>query len=282
MPNTVSKLNTAILCIILAAGCATLPLPEDRAASAEKIASSNGFEKIFIKAGPFTLTSYYKFKDPNSPLRIYIEGDGVAWISRTKLSDDPTPRKALVLELATLDQASNVAYLARPGQYVGPKAALCDSSYWSSKRFSEEVIGSMNEAITELRRKANSNKIDLVGYSGGAAVAVLITSRRDDVTSLRTIAGNLDPTSLNSYHHVDPLKGSLDPMDVAGKLKDLPQRHFVGAKDSIVPPFIARSFLKRAGLGYSERITIVEDTTHTKGWEGCWRKLLSLPLIGSD
>ncbi|MDD4183555.1 MAG: alpha/beta hydrolase, partial [Candidatus Omnitrophica bacterium] len=216
------------------------------------------------------------------PISIYIEGDGNAWITRNCLSNDPTPKIPLVLELASIDESANVAYLARPGQYSKNLAIKVEPVYWSGKRFSREVIGSMSEAIGQLIELAKTNKINLIGYSGGGAVAVLIAAQRNDIVSLRTIAGNLDIEAVSKYHNVSSLAGSLNPIDFAQKIKNLPQRHFIGSKDTIVPSFIAESFVKHAGDKDSSRITVVEGATHTKGWIACWKELLAYPLSQSN
>jgi pimeloyl-ACP methyl ester carboxylesterase len=265
------------LCFLLTVGCATL-LPQNRYAAADRIAAAAGFQKSTIRTLSFTLTAYVRVKNPGGPIHVYIEGDGAAWLSRTRLSEDPTPKTPLVLELAALDPASNVAYLARPGQYAADGVPDCDAAYWSDKRFSNEVVEAINEAVDALRDRAESREIHLIGYSGGAAVAVLTAARRADVASLRTVAGNLDPEAVNRYHHVSPMKDSLNPMDAALKLRDLPQRHFVGSQDTVVPPGIARSFLKRAGRRDSSGITVVEGATHTRGWQERWKELLVIPL----
>jgi hypothetical protein len=64
-------------------------------------------------------------------------------------------------------------------------------------------------------------------------------------------------------------------MDVATVIKDLPQRHFVGSKDKVVPLFIARSFVERMGDKDGKRITVIEEATHTKGWLENSEELLS-------
>lgn len=159
--------------------------------------------------------------------------------------------------------------------------ALCiirpAAAYWSEKRFSGEVVDAMNRAVDDLRRQADAGAIHLIGYSGGAAVAVLAAARRSDVASLRTVAGNLDPDTVNRYHRVSSMEGSLNPMDVAANLKNLPQRHFVGSQDAVIPPGIAESFLRRAGKPDFSGITIVEGATHTRGWRERWKELLALP-----
>jgi hypothetical protein len=271
---------TLLLSIYLlsTAGCATLSPQNGRYTSADRVADTAGLKKAYIKTASFTLTTYARYANQGDPLHIYIEGDGTAWHTRTWLSDDPTPKTPLVLEMAALDPAPNVAYLARPGQYTAAGIPDCDPAYWSENRFAGDVVETTNEAIDILRNQAQAKEIHLVGYSGGAAIAVLIAARRTDVASLRTVAGNLDPHAVNRHHRVSPLKDSLNPTDVAGKLRRLSQRHFVGSRDTVVPYRIARSFLMRAGRREFSDITIVEGAGHSSGWREQWKTLLTIPL----
>ena len=222
--------------------------------------------------------SYTRTARPGGAMVVYIEGDGSAWDSHSRLSADPTPHDTLVIDLAAKDPSPNVVYLARPGQYVCAGASRCDSAYWSSRRFSEEVVAAMDSAIDTLKRASNATGLSLVGYSGGGAIAVLVAARRDDVTALRTIAGNLDHEAVNAFNEVSPLKGSLNPIDVAPALARIPQRHFAGSDDDVVPPFVARSFVREMGDANDERVTVVRGATHTKGWRERWEELLALPL----
>jgi len=158
-----SKVNLALLItlVFLSAGCATLL----RNADYNLIVKPAGFNKSFLKTKHFTLTSYYRFNNPGEPLNIYIEGDGNAWLRRMQLSMDPTPRHPIALELAVQDPSANVAYLARPGQYTKPGSPICNSSYWSTKRYSQEVVGSMSEAIDQLRSQAQAKQIHRLSAS---------------------------------------------------------------------------------------------------------------------
>lgn len=260
---------------LLMAGCASIGA---RYEAADRIAAHGGFEKRFIRAGDFTLTAYCRFTKPFDDLTVYIEGDGAAWLSPAMLSGDPTPRKPLVLELAVIDPAVNVAYLARPGQYTATAAPDCSPEYWSGRRFSPEVVAAFHTAIDRLRTDARSERISLVGYSGGAAVAVLIAAGRSDISTLRTVAGNLDTEAVNRYHGVSPLAGSVNPIDAAEMIRDLPQHHFAGSRDTVVPVFIAESFLNRAGDQDKHRLTIIEGVSHTEGWHERWKSLLALPF----
>ena len=245
---------------------------------ADRIAEENGFKKRFIKTDKFTLTSYQKISAPGEGLVVYIEGDGRAWRTPRKISKDPTPKNTLVLELAAMDISPNVVYLARPCQYTDRSLEpFYDSKYWTSDRFSEEVVRSMDQAIEEICSDRGASEVHIVGYSGGAAVAALIAARRSDIASFRSIAGNLDPAALNEYHNVSPLKGSLDPLDAAAKLKNIPQEHFIGKQDKVVPGFIAQNFVNAEGAAVNVEIIRVEGASHYKGWKKKWKELGERP-----
>ena len=254
------------------AGCASINAGYR---AADDIASNSRFQKEYVKTNLCSLTTFHNFTRSGAPLTIYIEGDGFAWRTRHELSSDPTPRHPLVLSLAAIDPSENVAYIARPGQLTASSQPDCDPAYWSEKRFSEEVVSAINSVIDHLKEKSGAKEISLIGYSGGAAIAVLVAARRSDIASLRTIAGNLDNAALTRYQGVSPLSGSLNPIDVAEKIKYLPQRHFVGSDDKVVPLFIAQSFVRREGDKDFSRITIVNGATHAKGWQERWKELLS-------
>ena len=249
--------------------------------TADRLARAAGFEKKEVKTTSFLLTSFYRIEAPGAPVTVYIEGDGLAWLSKTRLSTDPTPRHPVALELARKDsETPNVVYLARPCQYtLHSQDPLCaDASYWSNKRFSETVISSMNEAVDYFKSQSNAKELHFIGYSGGAAVAALIAARREDVKSLRTVAGNLDPEAVNRTHKVSPLSGSLNPMDAAQKLKGLPQRHFIGSADETIPEFIARGFAAKTGGRACANVTSVDGASHQNGWTGRWPELLAIPV----
>ena len=263
-------------------GCATAPMFVNRLSVADDIVVKTEFIKEYIKAGGFTLMTYQRFNRCSDSVTIYIEGDGRAWETKHKLSDDPTPSNPVALRLAAVDPSGNVAYIARPGQYYLPGFLECDSKYWSGFRFSPEVVKSFNIAIDILKGKSGSKHVELVGYSGGGAIAILVAARRNDVITLRTVAGNLDSKALSAYHRVSQLNGSMNPLDVAEKVAYIPQRHFVSVSDSVVPLSITESFAGKIGdYGY-ESITIAEGTNHAAGWQKVWSSLLDVPLYKQE
>jgi len=70
----------------------------------------------------FVLTAYERFQlDPKPSLHaihVYIEGDGNSWKNKYTLSDNPTPKQPIALQLALQDPHHQVIYLARPCQYT--------------------------------------------------------------------------------------------------------------------------------------------------------------------
>ena len=252
------------------AGCAAL----DRDMNAEAIAKPAGLKRMAMKTDAFVLTAFVRIADPTAPVNVYIEGDGLAWLSRSEVSLDPTPKDALGLSLASVDLAPNVVYIARPCQFTArAKNPNCAIPYWTSKRFAPEVIASMGQAVDLVAAQVPGQKINLVGYSGGGAVAVLVAASRKDVATIRTVAGNLDHAEVNRLHGVSPLSGSLNAIDVAAGLARIPQIHWSGGADTTVPPAIAERFRQASGSSCVVARTVA-GATHETGWRERWRELL--------
>lgn len=267
----------AALTLPALAGCAAL----DRDAAADAIARPAGLERTEMAAGDFVLTAYARVTRPSAAVTVYIEGDGLAWASRTEPSRDPTPREAMGLSLAALDPSPNVVYLARPCQYTPrDRNPACSAEYWTSRRFAPEVVASVGLALDRVAAMAPGQKLNLVGYSGGGAVAVLAAARRTDVASIRTVVGNLDHEEVNRLNGVSPLFGSLNAIDDARKVKDIPQIHWSGGRDVTIPPSVAQRYAAAAGSPCVRTETIAE-ATHDDGWKERWAILLKkIPACG--
>ncbi|MEI8394793.1 MAG: alpha/beta hydrolase [Rhodospirillaceae bacterium] len=248
----------------------------DRREAAFTIAAASGFQRIAFDAPPFTLIGY--LRGGGRELIVYIEGDGLAWLSRNRLSEDPTPRHPTALELATADPSPAVLYLARPCQQVTPAEARgCAPAYWSSHRFAPEVIAATDHAIDEAVRRTGAARVVLIGYSGGGAVAALTAAQRTDVAALATLAAPLDHAAWTARHGVSALTGSLNPIDAAARLAALAQIHFAGAEDTVVPPEIIHSFLTREGSLPEPGLVILPGVDHYCCWVQRWPELR--PLI---
>jgi len=244
---------------------------------AQQLAHGAGLTRSQMMANGFVLTAYSRLNNPEQAINVYIEGDGLAWLSRHQLSADPTPRNALGLALAALDPTANVLYLARPCQFNDFERTPCASEYWSNKRFAPEVIDAMNQAIDRFSRPAQAQKLNLIAYSGGATVAVLLAARRHDIASLRTVAGNLDHAYVNQLHQVSVMPESLNAMDAASNISGIPQLHFVGTADKVIPKEVALRFI--AKQRHANCASIIEaQAGHEAGWLEQWQSLLQTPM----
>ena len=233
-------------------------------------AASSGLSREEISAGRFSLTSWHRGLPGARHITVYIEGDGHAWTSRRRLSEDPTPRDPLALRLAAKDPGAAVLYLARPCQFGGESLAPgCDARYWSSHRYAPEVLAALDSALDWARARAGADvsaRFGLVGYSGGGALAALLAQQRDDVAWLLTIAANLDVHAWTSHHGLSPLSGSSDPVTHARRLRGLPQEHLVGDRDEVVPAPTRARFLAAS----EARQRIVDGATHSCCWVETW------------
>jgi len=232
-----------------------------------------------LKGGKFTLRVYYRFDKLGAPLHIYLEGDGKAWLNRNNASHNPTPRNPVGLQLAVRDYADNVMYIARPCQYVSfDKNPDCNYPYWTHKRFAPEVIDSVSAVIDLGKKKAKARELQIIGFSGGGAVAILVSAHRQDVTGIRTVAGNLDHKTWTRYHNVDSLKGSLNAVDVANKVASIPQIHFVGGLDKNIDRRVVLSFKAKSGPGACLQIKEILGASHIKGWAKLWVRMNKIKL----
>lgn len=208
---------------------------------------------------------------------IYIEGDGLNFLSRGQVSGDPTPLHPLALRLARLDPANAVIYAARPCQYVRDVSS-CTYPIWTDARMGDGVIRRYDRFLDQIRvRHPQIKSFHLVGYSGGGGVSVLLAAQRSDVMSIRTIAGNLDTDVFTRLHDLTPMSSSFNPADVAGRIRHVPQIHYVGMDDTRVPIDIVQSYM-RSMVGPDDpqtlscaHITRVPHTDHVDGWISYWR-----------
>lgn len=265
--------------IALLGGCAA-PSPEARSASTLAWAAEQGWQPRLLPGPAFDIQAFVPAGlAQTSSLTVYIEGDGLAWLDRHTPSFAPTPADPLGFRLAVADADARAVYLARPCQYTrGPAFKGCHPRYWGSHRFAPEVIGAMDHALDQLKRAYGASTVVLVGYSGGAAVAALLAERRRDVAALVTVAGTLDTEVWTRQQHLAPLEGSLNPKDVASRLGPLPQWHFIGQQDRVMPRTVLTSFLGAAagrnGQGTPAPVVQVEpDFDHHCCWAQAWPAL---------
>lgn len=240
-----------------------------------------------VQAGDFTLQAWERMHQRNEVATIYIEGDTINQLdTRPTLMAMNMPRinsspdMPLGLYLGSRDKATNLGYLARPCQYVKiPKDKGCGTSYWLENRFAPEIIEAYQIALDDMKSRYSLTGFNIVGYDGGANIAAVLAAKRNDILSLRTVAGNLNPDLTNDKTNQKTLAStSVLAIDYASQLSDIPQHHFIGAADDIITPAVYHSYRQMVGLSDCISYSLIQDADHTKGWVEKWPELLSTPL----
>ena len=271
---------TAGLTAALLSGCVAGDLQPMREASAKRVAAPVFMLPRDIAASPFMLQAYERVYQKDAPVTLYIEGDGTPYSSPDRESLNPTPVDPISLRLAARDAGKNAIWLGRPCQYNDgwQNGKDCPSAYWTNKRFAPDVIEAYMVALDNIKRYNDVTGFNIVGYDGGAAIATILAGKRDDVLSLRTVAGNLDHRVMSQIHNVTFLEGSLNPVDFAAQVAHLPQRHFIGKLDRVTPPAVFNSFVQNAGNASCMNVTLVDDADHELGWVEKWTVLKDMPM----
>lgn len=246
------KKSFLIIFSFILCGCSSITVPES-------------FTYKEIKTGDFIIVSWQKISNPQGVYKIYIEGDGYAFNAYGKPTQNPTPKGTLVRKLAFGDDNENVVYLARPCQYV--KSPICSKRHWTTARFAPEVINAEYDAIKQIAR---NNPVILIGFSGGAQVAGLVSAAKTglNIKKVITIAGNLDHLAWTQYHDLPPLNESMDLESYRKQFANIPQLHYVGSNDEVIPPVLTKQFVKD-----DSRIIIVPNATHNQGWDSIYQKI---------
>lgn len=253
----------ALLLSVFVTGC------QSPRAALQQLADQHGRQMQVLPVQPFPLAALLPpdtFR--TTRLRVYLEGDGHAWATATQPSLEPSPRNLLVPGLAINDPTPNV-YLARPCQFITTQA--CSAALWTNRRFSQAVVTSLSSALDQMKQRYGNNEFELIGYSGGATLALLLAGQRNDITLIQTIAGNLAPNQWTELKRLSPLNGSLDPLDYIQRLALIPQRHLSGTRDEMIPTELAKHYIKQLGNGACSQLVIVSGPSHEDGWEEVWK-----------
>ena len=233
----------------------------------------HSLQRHLIIPHPLPVMAWIPAQAISNTVRIYIEGDGKAWVRRGRPSSDPTPENRLVHYLMQEDPETDIAYLGRPCQYL--QTPQCHSRIWTFERYSKPVVDLMNDSVDRIKKYGNYQQIELVGYSGGATIALLLAARRDDVLSVRTVAGNLDPAFTNKLHGVSGMPNAMNPLNYRKILSQVPQVHFYGSNDGIIPDKISQHYQQRV---HETNCIIIRkvQATHYSGWAEQWQDLLKV------
>ena len=236
-----------LLLLLLLSGCHSIVVPDS-------------FTYNEIKTNTYKLASWQKITDKKSPVRIYIEGDGYDFNHLGYPTTNPTPHSTFLREIAFTDPNPNVVYLARPCQFV--KDERCSVKDWTTGRFSQDIINSATQAITNI---SNKHHIILIGYSGGALLSGLVIEQNPKLPVKKwiTLAGVLNHTKWTDDLNLPPLKDSVD----LKKLPTISQLHLIGDKDKTV------SYKLTEKLVDNKNLIVIPKATHDKGYTNYLSKI---------
>ncbi len=254
-----------ILCLCLS-GCATL----SPSTAYDRTASELGFTRTDIKVNDFTLAVFSNGKTANRDLHIYLEGDGVPFHRRVHINPDPTSLRAVALNMMAKDTTASIL-IGRPCYHQLKITEICkESKWWTSNRYSENVVTALSDAIKQLVPK--QKQITLIGFSGGGSLAVLIAEKLSArIQQVITVSANLDTKAWTSHNQYTPLFGSLNPIETIGNTKTR-MIHLVGGKDKLLGAHYwlpkLKSFSKTKALTYP-------FFNHQCCWSEAWPKILN-------
>lgn len=220
--------------------------------------SSPQFESKQIETAHFSIAVWEKTTiQKGQPLRIYFEGDG-----------NPNPSNKVAFDFAQADTSSNVVYVARPCQWVNDKICSQKPEVYKEARFHVEIMKEMQELTEYLMRKHRAPTVELIGYDGGAVIALNMATRLP-TDRVITIAGITDVNAYNSYHDLPEMddEDTENPANNLAALAPVPQIHYVGKEDDVTPRKLVERFVARMQNPKSATVKVVPGTGHTD-WRG--------------
>ena len=237
----------------------------------DRVARDIGLNKTVVNGHDFQHAIYENAAATSNTgsLNVYIGSDGTPW-NLVIPSEDPTPRNPLTLRLMMQDSEPAIL-VGRPCYHGLSGSDGCNEDIWTSARYSPAAVASMAEVIERYLAHHSYESVKLIGYSGGGTLAALLAAELDHVTTLLTVAANLDIDAWTSYHDYEPLHGSLNPAQQPPLPESVRQVHYFGARDPNVPMSTADRYFQvnRA----AERHEIA-DFDHVCCWEKMWSSLL--------
>jgi pimeloyl-ACP methyl ester carboxylesterase len=234
---------------------------------AAALARKHHFTVTEIEGSGYRHTLFVRNEAQSTTLWVFIEGDGTPWVaSGREVSSDPTARDPLALRLAIRTRGS-VLYLGRPCYMQSRLDSRCDDRAWTSARYSDAIVNSMNAALHAALVGVPSQKVLLVGYSGGGTLAALMARDNSTVAGVVTIAGNLDPVLWAQQHEYLPLTESRNPADEPPLSSSIAQFHLVGGRDTNVSEAMTERYLSRLS---GSQVWRFEKFDHVCCWEKEW------------
>lgn len=231
-----------------------------------------GRDQSVVAGDPFRHLIYRQGNwDKSSPVHVYLEGDGLPWMTRTRIARDPTPRTPLALGLMSRDPGPAL-YIGRPCYHGLAESPGCSPWLWTHGRYSDEVVRRMTAALRSALGPGSDRQVTLIGYSGGGVLAMLIAARMPEVRGVITIAANLDIDAWADHHGYSRLRGSLNPATRPPLSAQIRQIHLAGERDLHVPPRLSEA---TATSQPNAQFVVVPDFDHRCCWEHAWPTILA-------
>jgi len=260
---TVRTTVNLIAWALILSGCVTSPTT-----SFDQKARLKGLSSASVSTSQFDLKIYANAVKNSEFLHIYIEGDGRPFFRNSYVNLDPTSIRAVTLDLIAQDSTQAVI-VGRPC-YHNPISRGCDDSkWWTSHRYSDEVLSAMVDAVHSVN--TDNKPLRLFGFSGGGAIATLAAAKLDKMDHLITINANLNINAWTAQHSYTPLFGSLNPIDFLDLIAHVKQTHLVGAKDKNVD---ASQWLNAVQKHSNASAVEYEKFDHLCCWSTIWSDVL--------
>jgi pimeloyl-ACP methyl ester carboxylesterase len=231
-----------------------------------------GRDRSVIAGDPFRHLIYRQgIWHKSSPVHVYLEGDGLPWVTRTRIAQDPTPRIPLALRLMSRDPGPSL-YMGRPCYHGLAASPGCSPWLWTHGRYGEEVVRSMAAALRRALGPETNREVTLIGYSGGGVLAMLIAARIEQVGTVVTIGANLDIAAWADHHGYNRLVGSVNPATQPQLPVRIRQIHLAGERDIRVPAYLSQPAAARRP---NAQFLVVPNFGHVCCWERAWPAILA-------
>jgi pimeloyl-ACP methyl ester carboxylesterase len=127
------------------------------------------------------------------------------------------------------------------------------------------------EVLDAIKEQNNNNKFNLIAYSGGGTIALMLGANREDIQSIRTIGGNLDHNELSKITKTSPLTNSIAAKEFIFKTEKIPQIHYYGEKDKVIPEKIFLDYKNSFSNQNCITVKKIELLNHYDGWDSFWK-----------
>jgi hypothetical protein len=279
------------LCISLLTACSNTTPAYHFNAYAKQL----GFERDSILGKPFQHTLYHLPKQSKTrtdagtkakTLHVYIDGDGSPFLQHRYPAIDPTPHRAILLDLMRKDPQQSI-YLGRPcyHQQATPKSPVTDPlchranhRYWTNERYAKVIVESLFVALKRYVQRHyaadDSLSIVLIGFSGGGTLSMLLAPYVSDLSqtlAVVTLAGNLDSERWARHHRYQPLTGSLNPAKQAPLAAHIKQLHLLGENDKNILYSMINPVIKQQ---YNATFIRLVKANHHCCWHTIWPSIL--------